>query len=967
MTFPAGTDRHRVLLTFLALAAGCLFATSPGPAPEDKQALPGMVGRWGGRARPTLPTRGQAKQMVRQASQAEAYQARLGKVRERLKARLRRKAEGEPRTAAGPAPAQVAGAPEAPASDRAGAGAVQDSGFRTRAWKPGTNKLEASPFGVFRFLFLALTLSQVLPCVGADIFNPVPLLPELDPYPVPALDGHVLFAAEQTGLFNRSLDQILAQPPRPLRFPGASGSAAPSAAAAVPDGPGRAGPAAGPAPAAPTTLVQLFDQTRGAPGSPSSSVAALNGRLALFRQWLGQAAATAGAAPATPFAQVLNGQFVAVETLAAGVQTVTTGYLAGILTPAEAIRLIDLASDTILNIVNSFRVAAQTRAMSIYAPSLERLGAQLNATRAAILADRAKADLAMAIPLTSTPPAQAPGPVLPAERRQACCDYSDLVDQYGIRQVIGAAGAANVAAYIVAAEAAAEILAVDAHNLDNATLPAQAREVLAAADLGAVTAWGLGSAVLIPAAGTGSSASAGLAPFAWNQSSSTLAARCAPFRCDNPITRIQAEVAGETLAGSIMNLVGYILYSTAVQISVAMEVQSGNLTTVRAPAPARGQDPSTAWMEGLMRQLRRQALAAVPGERIAALLDTVPAPGAAGPAFSGLAPGLGDAELFQSVMSVITRTVQQEQLPALAGSPGPGALAGVLSSLHQLAAAGQEQRGLAAAGSRTPASEAPWRALSSLAACSKYAIAVSNGTRIGIIDAGTASTLLKDIADTLQALVYGWLAEASAVPVEVSLRFEQDALPQLSQAGARIMGLEPPSRTKACQDCCHLLDLENLQTAQLVSRDATRTLLAAYIEALTGSAITETLDGIALARALAPVMSIQAAGAQEAGATTATGAGSPGPALTGTGAAATPGAGATATAGAGTPASVQPPPPLAASASGGMAACASCVCDPSSSEEQIRLAGQTLSGSGLTLFAYTLNLVVKAFRIVLAS
>ena len=49
------------------------------------------------------------------------------------------------------------------------------------------------------------------------------------------------------------------------------------------------------------------------------------------------------------------------------------------------------------------------------------------------------------------------------------------------------------------------------------------------------------------------------------------------------------------------------------------------------------------------------------------------------------------------------------------------------------------------------------------------------------------------------------------------------------------------------------------------------------------------------------------------------------------------------------------------------AACASCACDLSFSRQQIGLAQEILAGSELTQFAYTLNLVVKAFRIALAA
>lgn len=749
---------------------------------------------------------------------------------------------------------------------------------------------------MFHFVFLALTLFGLFPCLGAELPHPMPAPPEPDfgllagpagAGLAPALAEHAQTIAHQSARFNQTLAATLDRAPRPVAT----------------------------APAA--------------PGPALASVASLNARLETFRQWLVRERAAAGPASA-PFPLALKAQLAAVENLSAGMQLVTTGYLARILEPAEAIGLIRLASDTLLNIVNSFRVIAQTQALETFPPSFGRLATQLNETRSRIQADQAGADRAAAIPLSSAPPGGPPAPG--ARTGQACCDYLELQDQVAIHRVIGAAGSTNAAAYLVATEAATAIVVRDALAAGNSTLLGQ---LLADADAGALAAAALAATVLDPPPAAAPDPDAGLP------------APCAAFRCRNPITRIQATVAAETLAGSIMNLVGYALYSTSVQLTLAMEVESG-----RAPAPPAARGDRSGWLPGLMRQLRSQALAAVPGEGIAALLDTVPgAPAGAAAAFAGIAPGLGGAQTFQAVMEVTARAVQTEYLPALAGitpdSARPAdALGAILSGLHQLAAAGQERGGLATGGA-----PAQWQYHAQFAACCKYALAASNGCRAGIIDSATAATLLKDIADTLQALIYGLLAEASGVPAGASLRYLQAVPPELARARARILGQDPPAtlQDRTCQDCCHALDLQSQETALEISQDATRTSLAAYLEALAGSAITEALDLAGLVGRPAQAqnrtrMAIQsaspAAGASQAG----TSPSAPSPA-------ASPGAAAAAA-----------PDPAPRSPSG----CA-CACDLASSGTQVTIAADLRSGAELTQFAYTLNLVVKALRIALLA
>jgi len=540
--------------------------------------------------------------------QAEAYQARLRMVRARLRARLpKQAAPAEP-----PLRAEPASDPAPALAPRQHCPPARPACFRAATPAP-------SHMGLLRFLFLALTLFNLFPCTGADLLRPLP-----DPGP-PMPEAHARYAADQTARFNATFGLTLAQSPRlPVTGLAPAGTAAADFGTA---------PAAPPA-SAPATLGELLELA--GPGS----VGELNVRLARFRQWTAQARAATAGGPGepAPFPLALNSQLAALDNLSLGMQLATTGYLARILSPAEAIASLSLASDTLLNVVNSFRVAAQGRTLDLFPPALAQLGSQLNETRAGLREDQLRAARDQALPAASTPPEDAPGPVRPDRQRKACCEVADLVDQLGIHRVIGASGAANVAAYLVATEAAAGIAGVDLLSARNRSLPAP---LLAAADMGAATAVGLGSVVLgdpPPAAGTPDGA-----PQA--DATGSLADRCARFRCENAITQVQAQVAGETLAGSIMNLVGYILYSSAAQLTLAMEAESA-ATAASAPAPLNGTG-GAAWTEGLMRQFRRQTRAILPAGSGPALLATVPgvaAPAAAAPAAAGVPAGIPAAD-----------------------------------------------------------------------------------------------------------------------------------------------------------------------------------------------------------------------------------------------------------------------------------------------------------------------------------
>ena len=72
-------------------------------------------------------------------------------------------------------------------------------------------------------------------------------------------------------------------------------------------------------------------------------------------------------------------------------------------------------SDTLLNVVNSFRVAAQSRTLDLFPPALAQLGSQLNETRAGLREDQLRAARDQALPAASTSPKARP-PLRPRPR-----------------------------------------------------------------------------------------------------------------------------------------------------------------------------------------------------------------------------------------------------------------------------------------------------------------------------------------------------------------------------------------------------------------------------------------------------------------------------------------------------------------------------------------------------------------------
>lgn len=958
----------------------------------------------------------------------------LAKLRARLAAN-RPALAAEPGTAQGPPapppatpPATPVTAPEIRLPDLGGPHPAPGLGPALRPTGPGLAAW-------IRFLFMLLALSNALPVAGAELLPPEPQRPgfgagfQVPPAgartppaipgrpppegpgstPAPAGTGgsgapdpggadlpavvqsHVHYVANLTAAFNQTLARTLprpaAHPPAGAAPPGAGrghrpGEPVPAPGPAAPPAPSPQ-PAPPPAPylAQAAALARNVSLAHGAGAAPAT-LAELGSRLAQARQWvaqeldqlrtLGGGGATGPDAPPALFG-ALSAQLVALDGLSAGMQALLDGYQAGLLNPAEAIALIRQASDSIINVVNSFRVVAQSTALAAYPPRLAQIRTEMHRLQTRLLADLALDRRGGS--------GQGPGgvPEAPARPEEACCHYADLLAQYRIQGILGAGGAANVAAYTVATEAAAEAVGVDALRSGNATLGPAARALLAAADATVVGAVALGAGFLVPPPGAfpsepASGPGAALDPPAWGNPGGALAARCGGTSCDRPITALRARVAGETLAGSILNLVGFILYSVAVQAGIALELEHGSLVQVPGPLPG----DAGAWSDTLMQNFRSQALETLPGRNLTALLAAVPAvPPEDAAAFPGIRPGMADGQVLAAVLQHVAQTLHHEEGPTLAGL-GPGSLppahrlADLLSRFHGLVSASLAQRDLAA-GPRDPAAEAGWQVLANLAAYSRYASALA---RPGALDRSSALALLGDLADTLQTLVYGWLIEASAVPLEVSLLAREGALPHLARARDRALGSRDAhgAGERGCRDWCRYLDLRAQAATETTSRGATRIYLAAYIEALTGSIITQAVDAAAAfsppAAAgngtwAAPAGQVQA---ESVGAQASAPGAAPAPA-------ATPGTTPAPVAGPLAPAALEalladPLGPAAAIAEPEAlleTACATVRCEDSFSRQQAALAEETRSGGELTFLAYTLNLVVKAFRIVLAA
>ena len=177
-------------------------------------------------------------------------------------------------------------------------------------------------------------------------------------------------------------------------------------------------------------------------------------------------------------------------------------------------------------------------------------------------------------------------------------------------------------------------------------------------------------------------------------------------------------------------------------------------------------------------------------------------------------------------------------------------LAGLLSGLYRLSAAGLERGPAAGAASPQP----DWQFYGNLARpWPEYAVAATDGYRSGALDPQAATTLLRSVTDALAVLFYGWSAESSAVPVEIAALYNQGIIAPLTRARAEALGLEPPpgAGAKRCLDACGVHQRRLQATADTLAISATRTFLAAYIEAVTGSFISDALAVIDVVRTAA--------------------------------------------------------------------------------------------------------------------
>jgi hypothetical protein len=704
-------------------------------------------------------------------------------------------------------------------------------------------------------------------------------------------------------------------------------------------------------------------------GEAPGAVAQLRDRLVQGRRMIAQAlrqaqaraqAAALGGEP-PPRLAATTVQLATVDAVAADAQGAAEGAMAQTLSLAQAALRIRLAADTLLNLVNGIWVGAQAQTLGTYGPALEQLSTQRRTALDRYLAVAAGTGTGG---LSAAPSAGAgtPAPAV-APSRAACCAYADLAATFRLQQTLAAAEAINMAASIVAVEAVAEVAGADLASAVNASLPASAEGLLASTDVAVLVALGLGSAVTVPVPGAvpeGAGPGLALDPSPGAGADGPLASRCGAFPCDSPVLQARTAATGEFLAGSFMALVSLSLYSVSAHLALAMEAWQGG----PAPGPAPLPGNQTAWTEFLERQVQARDQATLTEPTRAPRHGTPGPSGSGGSACPGLGPGMADSQVLGEVLRNHSSTIREDYLPALlefnrTAVPSASQVAGMLSGIAKSTSAGLEHQDLADPATRTPASQSQWQTYSSLATCAKYAAAVAQGHQAGILDRAAALTLLEDLTDSLQVLVFGWFIEASAVPLEVSLLFQRGALPKLAEARAEALGQAAAGDTGSsrCQAACGLAQLDLQAAAQELGRTATVTNLVAFIEAQVSTAIIQALDTLALIQSAAPNQTRPVAGeaAQEPD-------------------------------GAGTVASV-----LAASLApislGALAAilmeparsgtlgitpalppgCPVDACDLGFDRQQLALAEQTKVGSDLTLLIFTLDVAVTAFRIALAA
>ena len=632
----------------------------------------------GPRQGPSLP--------LQQARQAQAYQNRVHQRAEQPRAGSRARKGKGPK--AGGSQAEAPWPP--PAALDAGMAGPAPAAFPRR---PSGSRRSGCP-GLGRYLefgLVALALLDVVPTLGAELIpagTPAPE-PSLDVYawpaamdpaaapvspspaptaaagataPLPsqasgldfssALKAHADDVARQMATFNQTLTRTLA------RLPGPPGAGPPPLPAGLP---------APPPPLFVTRTSPPVDLTQALQGVWNASsarrnepapvaVASLRSSLAPFQQWLAQqleqtragadSASGEGGQPSPQSA--LATPLAALAGLTAGLTAAADGYLNAALSPAEASAVFNLAGNALLTVTNSLRVAVQAQFLGTYGAPLVPEPGRIQGAGEARNASQAAGNGT-------------------AATREACCRYADLMAQAGIQRVQAASGALNVAAYVTAFQAAVQRMGVDLAAVATTTAPALA--LLATTDAAALTLAGLGASVLVPAPGVvppGGFPGSGIVldPAVWSHTDETLASRCGTVQCHQPVTQARIGIVQENLAASVVNLVGYVLSTVAVELSLAMDPPQAHSVTLPAPAPGQ----PMAWAGPFMEHFQAQAQEALPGTRLAPLLGAVPGPSAAeAAAFAGVGPGTADAEVLPSVLQALAQATQ-DQVP---GRPWP--------------------------------------------------------------------------------------------------------------------------------------------------------------------------------------------------------------------------------------------------------------------------------------------------------
>jgi hypothetical protein len=704
-------------------------------------------------------------------------------------------------------------------------------------------------------------------------------------------------------------------------------------------------------------LTRIWNATAGRRNaSAPDGIAALSSNLAPIRQWIAQelAHATAGEATAAggapPQPTAMASQLAAMGGVAAGLQVAADGYRDGTLGREEARAVSSLAANTLLTFVASFRVAIQAQFLATFgAPLVPEPEASLGAGDGR--------------PGPASPAGNGTGQEPAAATRKACCRYAELQGAADIQRLQGTSAAISMASYTVAFQAGLQRMGADLAAVAGTTAPALA--VLAGTDAAVLTLAALGAGVTVPLPGEvppawvpGPGAEAD--PAVRDDSTRTLASRCDAVRCDLPVTEARMGIARQNLAASVLTLVAYSIYAASVELGLAVDAAPAPQALIPAPDP----DRPMVWAAPLLGHLQAQVQEALRPPGLASLLGAVPGPSAAeAAAFAGITPGADGSGVLPEVLHVLAQNIQDQYWPALAelapgALPPASSLAGMLSGLYRLAAAGLERRGPAGAEGSLPERPADWQFYANLTTLTQYAVAASDGLRAGRLDRPAALAVLGALTDAIGTLFLGWAIETSAVTVEIATLYQQGILGPLTRARAEILGLEPPpgAPMRRCQAGCETSRKALQETADGLAIQTTQTNLAAYIEAVVGYLTNEVLAITGVARGVAASLDPTTAPSRSPGrrllqAEHREVPGQPGPALAALyrdGATRTPSPGPTPV----------PSPDRA---------CPPGACDLSFSRQLVAMAQQTRNAAGLTLTAYTLNLMLTGLRIALAA